>query len=93
MLLIECPHCGPRAQIEFTYGGDASVKRPKNPDAVSDNAWLDHVYLRDNPRGPHVEWWHHSAGCRAWMKVKRDTLSHEIFASAPAGSPITGGGT
>ena len=28
MLLIPCPWCGPRSQIEFTYGGDATVKRP-----------------------------------------------------------------
>lgn len=92
MLLIECPHCGPRAQIEFTYGGDASVERPKDPDSVSDDAWLDHVYLRDNPRGPHLEWWHHGAGCRAWIKVRRDTLSHEVLGSAPAVSIEKGNG-
>jgi len=28
MLLIPCPWCGPRSQIEFTYGGDATVRRP-----------------------------------------------------------------
>lgn len=88
MLLIECPHCGPRAQIEFTYGGDATVERPKDPDSVSDEAWFDHVYLRDNPRGPHLEWWHHGAGCRAWIKVRRDTLTHEILGSAAAGSSV-----
>ena len=57
MLLITCPWCGPRAHIEFTYGGDATVDRPADPDAVSADEWLDHVYLRDNPRGPHNEWW------------------------------------
>ena len=77
MILIPCPHCGPRAQIEFSYGGDATVVRP-DPDAVDTQAWLDHVYLRDNPRGPHLEWWQHSAGCRAWIKVRRDTLTHAI---------------
>ncbi|MDX1513312.1 MAG: sarcosine oxidase subunit delta [Gammaproteobacteria bacterium] len=90
MLLIECPHCGPRAQVEFSYGGDATVARPKDADAVSDGDWLDHVYLRDNPRGPHWEWWHHSAGCRAWIRVRRDTFTHEILETAAA--PSTGGG-
>lgn len=84
MLLIECPHCGPRAQIEFSYGGDASVTRPDDPHDLNDRAWFDHVYLRDNPRGRHVEWWQHSAGCRAWIQVTRDTLTHEVLESAPA---------
>ena len=30
MMLIPCPWCGPRNQVEFTYGGDATVKRPAN---------------------------------------------------------------
>ena len=59
MLLIPCPWCGPRNQVEFTYGGDATVKRPP-PDAPME-AWFAFVYLRDNPCGPHDELWLHSA--------------------------------
>ncbi len=91
MFLIDCPHCGPRAQIEFSYGGDATVSRPSDPDVVKIEEWLDYVYLRDNPRGFHIEWWHHSAGCRRWIKVRRDTLTHEISASATPGSDLGGG--
>ena len=29
MLEIKCPYCGKRSQNEFSYGGDASVKRPQ----------------------------------------------------------------
>jgi len=29
MLYIKCPHCGMRPQNEFSYGGDASIKRPE----------------------------------------------------------------
>ncbi len=29
MLHIKCPHCGLRSQNEFSYGGDATVKRPE----------------------------------------------------------------
>ena len=81
MLLIRCPWCGPRAQIEFTYGGDATVVRPAidAPEA----AWADYVYLRDNPRCPHDERWLHSAGCRQWFRVRRDTRTHEIVATEP----------
>ncbi len=83
MILIHCPHCGPRAHIEFTYGGDATVRRP-DPATASTQQWLDHIYLRDNPRGPHLEWWQHSSGCRAWIKVRRDTATHQVYATWPA---------
>jgi len=78
MLLITCPWCGERAQTEFSYGGDATQDRPADPNAVSDREWTDWIYLRDNPRGPHVEYWQHSAGCRRWLKVQRDTYTYEI---------------
>ncbi|MGI8895347.1 MAG: sarcosine oxidase subunit delta [Casimicrobiaceae bacterium] len=79
MLLIPCPWCGLRNQVEFTYGGDATVKRPAAD--AEEAAWFDYVYLRDNPSGPHDELWLHSAGCRQWFKVRRDTCTHAILAS------------
>ena len=88
MLLLECPWCGERAQSEFTYGGDATLERPADPQAVSLQEWLDYVYLRRNPRGPHLEWWHHATGCRRWFKVKRDTWTHEVLGSASPGGRI-----
>ena len=93
MLLIECPHCGPRAQVEFSYGGDAGVRRPPDPDAVPVDEWSDYVFLRDNPRGPHEEFWQHTAGCRRWIRVRRDTLTHEMLGSAPATGEAAGDGT
>jgi sarcosine oxidase subunit delta len=80
MLLIPCPWCGPRAQIEFTYGGDAAVKRPALD--APDEEWVAYVYLRDNPAGAHEELWQHSAGCRQWFRVRRDTRTHEILGTA-----------
>ena len=87
MLLIDCPHCGPRAQTEFSYGGDATVQRP-DPETATTAEWLDHVYLRANRCGPNLEWWHHVAGCRRWIKVVRDTQTHELLASAAAGERL-----
>lgn len=81
MLLIPCPHCGPRDVTEFTYGGDANVRRPPNPQDVSDGEWAAYVYLRDNPRGEHHELWQHSFGCRRWITVKRNTYTHDISAT------------
>ena len=85
MLRIPCPWCGERNMVEFTYGGDAS--RPHPGLAAETAAYFEHVYLRANPRGPHLEYWHHVNGCRQWLKVKRDTLSHEIQAAMPAATP------
>ena len=53
MLRIACPHCGTRDHTEFTYGGDATVKRP--PADAPMASWHEAVYLRGNPRGVHEE--------------------------------------
>jgi heterotetrameric sarcosine oxidase delta subunit len=83
MLRIACPVCGMRDETEFTYGGDASVRRPDMAE-TSPGAWLDYVFMRDNPRGPHKEYWHHVTGCRQWLVVERDTLTHAISGTALA---------
>jgi methylglutamate dehydrogenase subunit B len=90
MMLIPCPWCGPRSQIEFTYGGDATLRRPATDAPAS--AWAAYVYLRDNPCGLHDELWYHGAGCRSWFTVRRDTRTHDIVASAPAGGADAPGG-
>jgi sarcosine oxidase subunit delta len=77
---IKCPYCGERALEEFTYRGDATVRRPESLEPGAAEAWTDYVYLRDNPAGPHKEHWHHSAGCHAWLTVTRDTRTHAISA-------------
>ncbi len=77
---ITCPYCGTRNLDEFTYRGDATVKRPESIEETARDAWVDYVYLRDNPAGPHKELWHHGAGCHAWLEVTRDTTTHEITA-------------
>ncbi len=73
---IKCPLCGERDLREFTYRG-AALPRPA-PDAP-DEAWDAYLHLRDNPAGPTRDLWHHRAGCSAWLVVRRDTATHEIF--------------
>ncbi len=80
MLLIPCPWCGPRDEHEFAYGGEAHIARPLDPDALSDEAWADYLFMRTNPKGRHRERWVHAHGCRRWFNVARDTASHEILA-------------
>jgi len=86
MIQIRCPWCGPRDEIEFSYRGDATVRRPA-ADAPGE-AFYDYVYARRNPRGWHKEWWHHSHGCRQYLQVVRHTLTHEVRAVARATDTI-----
>ena len=51
MLYIKCPHCGWRSQNEFSYGGDATIKRPELNKEVSDQDWNNFVYNRKSLRG------------------------------------------
>ena len=88
MLNIKCPYCGDRSQKEFAYGGDGTVVRPELNQEISDEKWDEFVYLRKSPRGKHVELWHHIAGCRQWIKVQRDTVTHEIFRTAKMSEEI-----
>ena len=88
MLNIKCPYCGDRSQKEFAYGGDGTIKRPELNQETSDEKWNEFVYLRKSPRGKHIELWHHIAGCRQWIKVERDTSTHEIFKTYKANDVI-----
>jgi sarcosine oxidase subunit delta len=76
---LSCPCCGSRVSEEFAYFGDAAPARPEGGDGSPDAAWIDYVYLRDNPAGRHRDLWFHAAGCRSWLVVTRDTRTHEIF--------------
>ena len=67
-----------RDQSEFTFGGEASIVRPTDPEATSDQEWADYLFYRDNVKGLHGERWLHSFGCRQWFLAERDTVTHEI---------------
>ena len=80
MLLIACPHCGPRDEAEFVCGGQTHIARPGPPETTSDAQWARYLFERDNPKGLHFERWLHRHGCGQWFNVARDTLTHEIKA-------------
>ena len=82
---IACPFCGERENGEFTYLGDAKPQRPAMVAIEAgvgapgeQEAFYDYVYLRDNVAGEMSEYWYHGGGCRSWLVVQRNTLTHEI---------------
>ena len=90
MLRIDCPNCGPRAEIEFRCGGEGHVERPGvhsgTDGEVSDEAWSDYLFYRQNPKGEHRERWLHFAGCGRWFNIARCTVTHRIRAVYPMGA-------
>ena len=82
MLLITCPHCGSRAQAEFTY--ERTVDSVIQPDADPAEA-MERLFSRANPRGLDEEVWRHTYGCRAWLVMTRHRATHVIQAVRAVG--------
>jgi len=82
VLRIDCPLCGVRDEVEFRYRGDARLRRPAADAGTA--AFAEYVYERANPRGWHLEWWYHAAGCRQYLQVWRHTVTHAIHAVGTA---------
>ena len=81
MLLIDCPYCGKRPEIEFAYGGQAHLTRPPQPASVDDQQWADYLYVRNNPRGVHAERWRHLRGCGRFFNALRNTTTDQFAAT------------
>jgi heterotetrameric sarcosine oxidase delta subunit len=90
VLLIACPWCGNRDEVEFRFGGQAHVPYPQAPEDLSDQEWADYVFIRDNPRGAWAERWMHAAGCRRWFNAIRDTATHRMVATYRPDEPPPG---
>lgn len=77
MLLITCPWCGPRNEIEFRNGGEAGKYRPADMVSLKEEQWYAYVYLPSNTKGWLRERWWHEYGCQRWFKLDRNTHTHE----------------
>ncbi len=88
MLLIHCPYCGPRPELEFAYGGQAHLARPADPSRVNDDDWGAYLYLRTNTRGVHAERWRHVRGCARFFNALRDTTTDHFIATYKVGEPM-----
>ena len=85
MLIIHCPYCGPRPELEFVHGGQAHVRRPTDPAQATDDDWLQYLYMRDNTRGVFAERWRHARGCGRFFNALRDTTTDQFLASYRVG--------
>lgn len=76
MILISCPHCGPRNVSEFHYVGE-KIARP-DPNSGTPQQWRAYLYERKNPAGWVRESWYHRSGCGRYLKIERNTISNEV---------------
>ncbi|HWJ34167.1 MAG TPA: sarcosine oxidase subunit delta [Steroidobacteraceae bacterium] len=87
MLLIVCPYCGKRPELEFTYGGQAHLARPAKPVELDDQTWTDFLYMRTNTKGPYAERWRHARGCGRFFNAVRDTTTDHFLGTYKTGEP------
>jgi sarcosine oxidase subunit delta len=87
MLLINCPYCGERPELEFHYGGEAHIARPSDPPALSDEQWTQYLYVRSNAKGVHAERWRHVHGCGRFFNALRNTVTDKFIATYKVGEP------
>ena len=79
MLFIKCPYCQEkREEEEFTYSDEAFLVRPLQPEALSDEEWGEYLFARKNTKGSSYERWTHTAGCRKFFIMKRNTVDYKI---------------
>ena len=71
MHTLHCPRCGRRPLDEFTFGGERRATADWLTDP--DDRDYDDVWVFENPAGLATERWFHTAGCRRWLTVRRDT--------------------
>ncbi len=87
MLLIECPWCGPRAESEFSCGGEADIARPLETDKLSDREWGDYLFMRTNTRGTHREQWIHAQAAAGGSRSSAIRSLMTSRATKPSSSP------
>lgn len=87
---LTCPNCGERDWREFYYVGHAIALSRPDEDADAE-AWDDYLHNRENPWGGTHDLWYHDLVCGAWIKVTRNTATHEVLATTRvAGDALCG---
>ena len=87
MLLVPCPHCGPRNSADLTLVGECTA-RP-DPSDVTPAAWRAYLYEEENPGGWTRETWYCRAGCGRFFVTERHRAENRFRNPPLAGA---GGG-
>ncbi len=83
MLVLTCPYCGVTAEeTEFHAEGEAHLKR-FGPGS-KDEDFEAYLFMRENPKGVHLERWRHQNGCGKYFHAARCTMTLEVFGTYPA---------
>ena len=88
MLLVPCPHCGPRNASDLRYVGEAKA-RP-DPRTASPEEWRSYLYLENNPADWLRENWYCRSGCRRYFSVERHTATNEFRTPPLPGNKVGG---
>lgn len=85
MLVVACPHCGPRPVEEFRYGGEL----PQPPAHIAGTAErdFDQAWMFTNAEGVQAERWFHDGGCHRWHTAWRDTAI-DRFVNGSGSDPL-----
>ena len=73
--LINCPNCGRRNPYEFKFGGEC---KQIPGEKAHQKTWCDYLFFNENMAGFQDEWWFHNLGCGEWVKIRRNTATHEM---------------
>jgi sarcosine oxidase subunit delta len=76
VILLPCPHCGPRNASEFRHFGEER-ERP-DPNGATPDEWRAYLYLKGNPAGWTTETWCHTSGCGAFFIAERHTVTNRV---------------
>ncbi len=82
MLLVPCPHCGPRNSADLTLMGE-SEPRP-DPAATTPVEWRAYLYEEHNPAGWTRETWYCRLGCGRFFVTERHRAENR-FRHPPLG--------
>jgi sarcosine oxidase subunit delta len=55
---------------------------------VTDEGWVEYLYMRDNTKGVYAERWRHIHGCGRFFNAVRHTVSDDFLKFYKAGEPM-----
>ena len=76
MKLMTCPINGSRSISEFVCAGE--LRSLLDPNTLTDVAWGEYVFHRNNAPGIKHEWWCHTPS-NTWFIAERNTLTDDIL--------------